>query len=174
MTKKTFLLPSADNDEMNLEAVLIQLQQDVTECENYLVQQQKQLHKKALEQQMNENIKNMTAIGERINSLATQLEVEILCLTKVALHINKQAVNMTKMGCEQHTRFDSKSSNILEINFSAIPKLINNDSRFILKSKSIDFLQTECQQRDNCMNQVTKSPLQKRQSLEKWLMAQKE
>lgn len=157
----------------NLKVTLTQLQSDVAECEKYLEEQQKLQKKEALQHRLAKETQQLAALGDRINALATQLEAEMLSFKEIAQEANQtyhaiqQSPDWKAIEKEKSKLSRWRPCDMLEVDCPVVPTVVRRGSRFILRAKTVEFL---VDREDDVVTGDTKSALQRREALERWLV----
>jgi hypothetical protein len=151
---------------------LKQLQNDIAslaEHEERLSEIQNQQLIQILQKKVELGIEQLDLQAEHINSLALQLEVEMLNFQKIVAAINpalRQLRYLNNKSRKQPILSWTPPLSIWQIHSSIVPIVVKQRGVFILAAKTVDFFQKDCQRRAELAQR-------RRQKFENWLLQQR-
>ncbi|MDZ8066272.1 MAG: hypothetical protein RMY64_11635 [Nostoc sp. DedQUE08] len=157
---------------------LTELQTEVEELHNYcqeLTEENRKQEQEFLNKKLEEGTKKLSALTGHINTLAAELETEILKFKEVAVEVNcsyhaiQQLPNFTVMGCDK-SRFHWRPSNIWQVDYLAIPTVIRLGCKFVLTTKFIDMFKNEP---EIDVQQKVKKAIKSREAFLEWFTKQR-
>ncbi|MHC5939462.1 hypothetical protein [Nostoc sp.] len=156
---------------------LTELQTEVVKLHNYcqqLTEEKRKKEQENLKNQVEEGVKKLSVLTRRINTLAAELEAEIIKFKEVAIEVNcsyhavQQPPKFTEMGCDK-SRVRWRPSNIWQVDSLTIPTVIRLESKFVLTAKIIDMFKNEPK---IDVQQKVKKATESREAFLKWLTKQ--
>ncbi|WP_334886443.1 hypothetical protein [Nostoc sp.] len=158
---------------------LTELQTEVVELYNYcqqLTEEKRKQEQELLKIQVEEGVQKLSVLTGHINTLAAELEAEVLKFKEVAVEVNcsyhavQKPPNFTAMGCDK-SRVHWRPSNIWQVDYLAIPTVIKLGSKFVLIAKVIDMFKNET---NIDVQRKVKKATQSREAFLKWLTKQRQ
>lgn len=157
------------------EAVLAQLQDDVAALvlrEEKLAELQKQEVRQTLKGKVAQGIQQLNSLADIINTLATQLETEMLKFKQTAIETNcayraiQQPPDLKAMGMEQPNFHRWRPLSIWQVNYSSVPTVVKERGRFVLTARIVDLFQAE---REKDAQRRAEAAQHSRKTFERWL-----
>lgn len=165
------------DDKMLADLTQLQLHvAELVEFRNYLQDLQQLQKQEELYHQVAEGMQKLVDQGVRINTLATQLELEILQFKEIALEVNQpyqaiqQPLELKTPGNDELRRFRWRPLNIWEVHYSKVPTVVRHKTGFVLTAKTIDLFNAEGELE---FQKQIKAAQRRREAFESWLVQKK-
>ncbi|MGB7443294.1 MAG: hypothetical protein WA919_19680 [Coleofasciculaceae cyanobacterium] len=163
----------------SLKTSINQLQREVNKLEYHCqcLINHKQLQKQhTLHNQVKHGVQQLETQAEQINTLATQLEVEMVKFRETAVKVNQsyrrlQSAQTFKAKDDDELKLYNQSPlNIWEIHNCALPLIVRYGVKFILTTRNVNLFKTR-EEPDH--QRQTKTLQERRKKLEIWLTEQR-
>jgi hypothetical protein len=177
--QKSLIFPANNGEkssDISLNTAIAQLQKEVEELEDYekkLTKQKQRQERDILQVKVEKGVEELEAVSDRINTLAVQLEAEMLKFKEIAVEVN-QGYHLIQLhsDSEEIEYHQSKLNsdfpiNIWQIHYSAIPTVIKRGFQFILTAKNVDMFKAE---RQIDVQKRAEAAQKRRKALERWLI----
>ncbi|MFH7026465.1 MAG: hypothetical protein ACHBN1_13915 [Heteroscytonema crispum UTEX LB 1556] len=163
------------SSDISLNTAIAQLQREVEELEAYenkLAKQKQRQERDILQIQVEQGVQELEAVSHRINTLATQLEAEMLKFKEIAVEVNR-GYHLIQLHSESEEIESNESKvdsyfpiNIWQVHYSEIPTVIKRGFQFILTAKKVDMFKAE---REIDVQKRAEAAQKRRKALERWL-----
>jgi DNA repair exonuclease SbcCD ATPase subunit len=170
--------PAQKDEVFWLNTTVAQLQTEVAKLEqnvNYLAEQKWQQEQEIIQCQVEQGVQQLEALAEHINTLANQLETQMLKFKEIALEVNRdyhliqQPSDFKVMGWNESRPHYWKPLNIWEVHYSVIPAVVRRGSKFVLTAKIVNLFKAEW---EVDTQRRAEAAQKRREALERWLVEQ--
>lgn len=160
------------------DTAIAQLELEVAALEKYgqeILAQKQQQQQEIFQDKVTQGIQKLDILAHKINTLAMQIEAEMLIFKEVAVEVNccshilQQLSNSQGMEWNESTLRHSRPLNIWEVHNSSIPIVLKRGTKFLLTAKIVNLFQAE-QTVDS--NTKARAAQKRRNALEAWLAKQ--